>query len=426
MKLSLGCSLNYARGIDANSLVWDWQPTADLSLTPSVGPALDFTRLSASHVWDADQELVSVANDIPRFGHVPATGVSRGLFVEGAVSQFLGGADPEDFNDSASGWLGSNNVRIIATPNLILGVDGTMSGWKFEAKNTGNDRGAFLVNLPYVAAATYCVQGYFKAGTATGALLHGNSIDSIVAFNLSAGTVDYTTGADYVRSGMIECPNDWWLCYIVFTANGPGNHPNWGISDDGSSRGSTLGNYNYCMRPMVSLGGYPKTWTAATQAAEVVTSDLTSWWPGWPVTVIGDFEVPTERGVVDQLPLVSFDDGTATDYIAITRQDASGLRLHFGSGFATIPDGTDAGSGTGTHRFAARLEPGSLAFYVDGSAVSVSDSTYDFSAFSPTQMRVGNCNYSGIATQVDSYCRELKIYKTAFSNDDLAAASTLT
>jgi hypothetical protein len=95
------------------------------------GPYPNFSRASPGALYDEDGLLISVGNDVPRYGYDPETLQYIGLLYEAAATNLF--TRSEVFT---APWAGSNITAV--TPNVITAPDGTLTADKLipNATNT--------------------------------------------------------------------------------------------------------------------------------------------------------------------------------------------------------------------------------------------------------------------------------------------------
>ncbi|MBA3890493.1 MAG: hypothetical protein H0X64_08175 [Gemmatimonadaceae bacterium] len=147
----------------------------------------------------------------------PVTGLyERTLLLEGSRTNVA--LWSEDI--SAAAHVGSLGVTYVS--NSTLSPDGVNITADTLVQSSATDVHFHRQDAPVSAAGEpIAVSRYLKAATGSVATLNlSNGMSAIATFDLAAGTVTATSGAQYVRSGITPYGNGWYRCWLVGTSTG--------------------------------------------------------------------------------------------------------------------------------------------------------------------------------------------------------------
>lgn len=173
-------------------------------------PGAQFARASAASAYDASGALVSVAADVARFDHDPATHAARGLLLEDAATNLV--SHSADWSDAY--W---SKVGVAAIPASL--IESTATGPHLVRQVSGD------ISYAVGQATTVSVIARERSGSAKRYLLLSLSTTPYFAgpasaiFDLAAGTAV----ASYATAGLRPAGGGAWLCWLTGVPVGAGS-----------------------------------------------------------------------------------------------------------------------------------------------------------------------------------------------------------
>ena len=187
-------------------------PTLNLDFANSkqLDSRITFYRDSVATYYSKEGKLMYATNNEPRFDHDPVTGESKGLMIEGTVTNSI-------VNSNPMRWTGNNGVYVV--DNAAKAPDGTYSAVKIQDIASTNSifHGTYQ-HVSVTNGVAYTISGYFKAGTedVVGFRMYdGSSMAMRGHFNLNSGTPSLINGTSI---HMQDVGDGWYRCSIVGTA----------------------------------------------------------------------------------------------------------------------------------------------------------------------------------------------------------------
>jgi hypothetical protein len=187
-------------------------PTLNLDFANSkqLDSRITFYRDSVATYYSKEGKLMYATNNEPRFDHDPVTGESKGLMIEGTVTNSI-------VNSNPMRWTGNNAVYVV--DNAAKAPDGTYSAVKIQdiASTNAIFHGTYQ-HVSVTNGVAYTISGYFKAGTedVVGFRMYdGSSMAMRGHFNLNSGTPSLINGTSI---HMQDVGDGWYRCSIVGTA----------------------------------------------------------------------------------------------------------------------------------------------------------------------------------------------------------------
>ena len=187
-------------------------PTLNLDFANSkqLDSRITFYRDSVATYYSKEGKLMYATNNEPRFDHDPVTGESKGLLIEGTVTNSI-------VNSNPMRWTGNNAVYVV--DNAAKAPDGTYSAVKIQDIASTNSifHGTYQ-HVSVTNGVAYTISGYFKAGTedVVGFRMYdGSSMAMRGHFNLNSGTPSLINGTSI---NMQDVGDGWYRCSIVGTA----------------------------------------------------------------------------------------------------------------------------------------------------------------------------------------------------------------
>ena len=157
--------------------------------------------------------LLTAASGVARFEHNPVTGESLGLEIEEQRTNLL--LRSEEF-DNAS-WT---KAGATITANTVVSPDGTLTSDAIVESTASAQRAVFQAQTLTAAAHTFSV--YAKRGIGSQRWLtlfpQGTGVSANTIFDINAGTVVASAGAQHLSSSITNVGNGWYRCSISFTA----------------------------------------------------------------------------------------------------------------------------------------------------------------------------------------------------------------
>lgn len=247
------------------NLAGPWQPEV------KVGAQLlmDFQGVRTGgkpYVWLRGTRYSSV-DKIPGWTFSRASaGYAEGL-VEDQTTNLL--ARSQDF--SASPWVATGNV---ATPNVAIAPDGTMTANRFTTVNTGQPK---IEQPPAgMSVGSYAASVYVKYETARWALMSfydGTSSESTAVFDLVNVTAAVNSGTQFSAPAITPIAGGWYRISLVWTRpNGAGSGFKIGCSNAPNLNTPTAGLSNLFWGAQIEPGTVPSPNVIATGATAVTAA----------------------------------------------------------------------------------------------------------------------------------------------------------
>jgi hypothetical protein len=353
---------------------------------------ITFTRASTATYFDATGTLQSAAIDDPRLDYDPATLAARGFLIEEQRTNLaLYSAKLDQFSSPAVWVLTGAGATLTATTD-IAAPDGTMTAWTL----TSSGAQAQIQQAPTVVISTVYTGSFWirrRSGTGTINIRVVENVNTPLTgvtsqwqrFNFTA-TSTSTTG----RLG-------------VFLS---------GLSDEVDIWGAQL-----------EAGAFPTSYiptttTSLTRSADVASvNTLSPWYNAAAGTVYVEFVWEGLKSVAGQR-IVSFDDGTNSNYWSPLSTSGSGMQ-----GVVQVGGVAEAVNSTPSTIFSAGvLYKQALALELNNSvsAINGTAGTPDTSVTVPTvnTLRLG-ANTSGATNNI--WFRRITYYPRRLSNAELQA-----
>lgn len=305
------------------------------SITPTVGPAITYTRASTAYYTNSSGVLTQAAIDTPRLNYVRDGGLWRraGLLLEGqATNQCL------QSNDLTSGsWT---LARGSVAANNIAWIDGNTVADKFTEDTANGVHGYVQFSLASTSGSPATFSVYLKAGTRSVFCVRFTQFSP--ATNYVAAEFDLSTGSVSVQpilggnftngiANIENCGNGWYRCSVTATVQTTlcivrvevsrttgqctvGSPAGEIYTGDGSSNWYACGHqFEANSRPTSFI---PTTTGVVVRSADLATvsgSNFSSIWGASENCVTAFFESPPSG----TYGAVGFHDGTANEAISI-------------------------------------------------------------------------------------------------------------
>jgi hypothetical protein len=205
-------NVNFTHIPSTDEVRHDIVPTLSLDFANSkqLDSRITFYRDSVATYYSKEGKLMYATNNEPRFDHDPVTGESKGLMIEGTVTNSI-------VNSNPMRWTGNNAVYVV--DNAAKAPDGTYSAVKIQDIASTNSifHGTYQ-HVSVTNGVAYTISGYFKAGTedVVGFRMYdGSSMVMRGQFNLNSGTPSLINGTSI---DMQDVGDGWYRCSMVGTA----------------------------------------------------------------------------------------------------------------------------------------------------------------------------------------------------------------
>jgi hypothetical protein len=406
-------------------------PSLDFNFVTDAFPGtVTFTRASSATFFDSAGVLQSAAIDVPRFDYNPATLAARGLLIE----------------ESRTNSIRNNTVvgAVAGTPGTLptnWNVSTALTGLTREVVGTGTESGITYIDIRLSgtpsAAGTYL---FLTETTTAAAAASGQTWTNSGYFKLQAGS---TTGISAFRLYFQENNSGGgYLTEQNITVTTPTSAA---LSTQRVSGSRTLNQattafvmpgFNFTLTgvaiditlriglPQLEAGAFatsviPTTTTALTRAADVASVNTLSPWYNAAESTLYLEAVPVGvRSVAS--PIVTIDDGTTSNRIAMTATAANAMQnstVVSGalSGNSTSPATTYAAGSTYKIAFAVQLDNVQSA---SGGASGIVDTT----ALIPSGLTALKFTGQGASSGLNNFWfRRFTYYPRRLSNAELQA-----
>ena len=319
--------------------------------------------------------LQTALSGVPRIDHDPVTGECKGLLIEEYRTNLLTYSDQFD---NAAWSKGSATV----SANSVVAPDGSLGADMVSA--SASYGGVYTSFAGSAVSYTYSV--FAKKGTSDSLYVKANNAGQIAyyAFNLSAGTFAASSGAG--SATMAPVGNGWYRVSVT-PANVASGTSYFEILS------STTGTF-YLWGAQVETGAFPTSYipttsaqvTRAADSASMTGANFSSWYRQDEGTLCAEVNVPFSASYTTRLFAV--DDGTSNNVLQGQYNSSAQMTFALDVGGANKFALNKSGNTFGTpHKFIGSYKSGDAAFGVDGSGVSLSNSSW--AGFVPTTLRIG-------------------------------------
>jgi hypothetical protein len=401
-------------------------PTLDLrfadnkSLVDAVTGAslVTFTRASSGTYVDSAGVIQTVATDVARFDHNPATGESLGLLVEEQRTNLL--LRSEEF-DNAS-WT---KTRSSVTANDTTAPSGSVSADKL-VEDTSTNTHLILQNCTVTAAAhTFSVFGKAAGRSFVRLLLFDGAASFNAYFNLSTGAVG-NTGVN-TTAAITSIGNGWFRCSITATTSA-------GTGDVAIrvSSGDTAGSDNYTgdgtsgiylWGAQLEAGAFPTSYiknvdtaagvTRSADVASITGSAFSSWYRQDEGSLFVSASAPQPSSGNRRIAFAT--DGTSNNRVGILFNASNNPQMLVSSGGTTFAsDSIAAVTATGPVSIAAAYKVNDFGLSANGSAP-----TLDASGSVPSTIDRLSIGSSDGSDRINGTIRRLTFWPTRLSNASL-------
>ena len=173
-------------------------------------------------------------------------------------------------------WSTANGTTV--ANNVTTAPDGTTTASKISEPATTTSYFSAIQNPTTVApSARYTHSFYAKSAERTQVFINNTVSAYTVYFDLSAGTVVGTSGANYISSAITSVGSGWYRCSVVFTASTSANpfYTLIGPAVAGTNTySSTLGSGIYTWGAQLEIGSVVNTYIPTTTTAVYGTPTL--------------------------------------------------------------------------------------------------------------------------------------------------------
>jgi hypothetical protein len=262
------------------------------ALQKTLDPRVTFTRASSGTFTGSDGVLQTAAVDVPRFDHNPTTGESLGLLVEEARTNLV--VQSEDFGTTwtTTGLLAFGSGSTLNATTAPTGV--STADLITEDASNGNHR-IVTAAISWAGNTQYTFSCFAKAnGRSSISFLlgtAGNWVNSSreVQFNLSTGTISYTSGTP-VTASITAFPRGWYrLTMTATTVAAPSPSSVIIQMMDSTPVAFYTGNGTsgvFLFGGMLELGAFPTSYipttsatvTRAADVANITGANFSSWY----------------------------------------------------------------------------------------------------------------------------------------------------
>lgn len=316
------------------------------SLNNGTGPAITFTRGSQATYFDANGTLQTASNDVPRFDHDPATGVSRGLLIEESRQNLL--QRSEEFDNVYWSTIDATVVANAATsPASTLTAD--------RVHPSGNSAASvFFRNVAASASTAYSASVFVKAAGKTFGFLQINFNQSSTPIRAFAFTIDLSNGTLGTQQDLVSTTtgvtatatsvgSGWYRITTSFTTTALTDEVAFlvGPCDAANSRTVTASGTDgiFAWGAQLEAGAFPTSYIPTTSAAvtrsadSAVVTPISSFYNASEGTLFADYRTGAGTPVAAALVI---DDGTNDNRVGLflaTAQVAIGASF---TSFGTI------------------------------------------------------------------------------------------
>lgn len=413
----------------------NFQPVLDLNFltATTLSSTLTLTRASSGYYFNAGGTLTSVASNIPRFDHDPATGLRKGLLMEPAATNLLAYSES---HSSGNWWvLGTATLAY----NNAVGPDGTTTATRFTDQVSGADQHGIGFNInvaSFTDNTNYTFSVFLKAGSTSLLEIYGynksNTTCSYRVFLTGTGTIT-ATGADAGDNGICsnkvitQLANGWYRVQFAMNVQTGAVWPGCMVrlTDGTASWYAGDGTHNaYVWGGQVELGttasSYIKTTgSSATRAVDTLSSTVGTWLSPKTGTLRAQYvNLDDTVGAAHLFSLSSTGAaGSFTNEAIYLADSASSDASKIRSASSTTYSGTGTVSSSGNvNRLALTYTPSSYASSGNGSAATTA-TTGNLPAVDPAFAYIAS---SPNGAQRPRWVQTIQYYNQRIRNEVLA------